>query len=304
MIKRTLYFTNPARLSTLNEQLIVKTGSMAEGREEERQIPIEDIGIIVLEHPQITITHVLIDKLLQNNTAIVTCNNKFMPAGLILPFEGNTLLSDRYKDQIEASEPLKKNLWQQTVQTKIRNQAAVLEKHGLENKSMKIWANEVTSGDTQNHEGIAARYYWDHIFSGITVAFKRHRKGEQPNNALNFTYAILRSIIARALTGSGLLPALGIHHRNKYNAYSLADDIMEPYRPFADDIILELMKKDTDITELSIPVKQRLLGIATTDVIIDRERSPLMVAAQKTTASLVKCYAGEQRKIIYPQIPG
>ncbi|MFN3939590.1 MAG: type II CRISPR-associated endonuclease Cas1, partial [Chitinophagales bacterium] len=236
MIKRTIYITSPARLSMRMNQMVVQTGSRAEGSEETREMPIEDLGILLLEHPQITLTHVLIDTLLEHNCVVITCNKKYMPAGIIVPFEGNTLLSDRYRAQIEASEPLKKNLWQQIIKTKILNQAAVLTAFDIDVQPLRTLAAEVNSGDTRNCEGVAAKYYWDHIFSSFVVTFRRERKGEEPNNALNFVYAILRSTVARSLVGSGLLPALGLHHRNKYNAYCLADDIMEPYRPFADRI--------------------------------------------------------------------
>ena len=302
MIKRTLYFTNPAKLSTINEQLVIETGNYHDGRKEVRQVPIEDIGIVILEHPQIVLTHVLIDKLLNNNVVVITCNDKHIPSGIMLPFEGNTLLQDRYKDQIECSEPLKKNLWQQTVQSKIRNQAAILEKNNIDSTKMKVWANDVLSGDTNNYEGVAAAYYFDKIFIHFITKFKRSREGDAPNNLLNYGYAIIRAVVARSIVGSGLLPALGIHHRNKYNAYCLADDIMEPYRPYVDDMVLELIKQESDISILTPALKQKLLSLPTVDVIINNERSPLMIATQTTTTSLVKCYAGEQRKLVYPQL--
>lgn len=300
MIKRTIYITSPARLSMRMNQMIVQTGSRTEGSEETREVPIEDLGILLLEHPQITLTHVLIDTLLENNCVVITCNKKFMPSGIILPFEGNTLLADRYKAQIEASEPLKKNLWQQVIKTKILNQAAVLKSFGIDEIPLRTLAAEVNSGDTRNCEGVAAKYYWDHIFRDFVVTFRRERKGEEPNNALNFTYAILRSTVARALVGSGLLPALGLHHRNKYNAYCLADDMMEPYRPYADRIILNMMRMGTDFSELSKQLKAELLGIATVDVYIGDETSPLMIATQRTSASLVQCLGGKLRKLVLP----
>jgi len=301
MIKRTLYFTNPAKLSTINDQLLVETGNPQEGRKEVRQIPIEDIGIVILEHPQIVLTHVLMDKLLSNNVVLITCNDKKMPSGIMLPFEGNTLLQVRYQDQIEASEPLKKNLWQQTIQAKIRNQAAILEKNNIDATKMKVWANDVLSGDSNNYEGVAAAYYFDKIFIHFITKFKRSREGDAPNNLLNYGYAIIRAVVARSLVASGLLPALGIHHRNKYNAYCLADDIMEPYRPFVDDLVIELIKQEVDISTLTKEIKQKLLVLPTIDVIINNERSPLLIATQTTTSGLVKCYSGEVRKMVYPQ---
>ncbi|MBK6731394.1 MAG: type II CRISPR-associated endonuclease Cas1 [Bacteroidetes bacterium] len=300
MIKRTIFITNPAKLSVKNLQLIVKTGSETEGNEVVREIPIEDIGILLLEHPQINLTHVLISTLMENNTIVITCNNKFMPSGITIPFEGNSLLTKRYKTQINASEQLKKNLWQQVIKAKILNQAGLLERYNINIQPMKIFAAEVLSGDTKNCEGAAARYYWDNIFTTMLVQFRRDRYGEDPNNALNFVYAILRSIMARAIVGSGLLPALGIHHRNKYNAYCLADDLMEPFRPFADSIVLEMIKSKTDLSELNKQLKAKLLGIATMDVNIGNERSPLIIASQKVTSSLVACFEGSSRKLELP----
>ncbi len=296
MIKKTLFFSTPAKLSTSNEQLVLETGEVREVR----KIPIEDIGIIILEHPQITLTHILIDKLLQNNVAVISCDNKHMPSGIMLPYEGNTLMQDRYKAQIEASEPLKKNLWQQTIQAKIRNQAVVLEKNGIDANKMKVWANEVTSGDGKNHEAIAAAYYFDRLFIHFITKFRRSREGDAPNNLLNYSYAIIRAVIARALVGSGLLPALGIHHRNKYNAFCLADDIMEPYRPFADEIVLEFIKSEQNISNLNKEIKQKLLSLPSIDVRMGKERNPLMIAAQTTTTSLVNCFIGNVRKLSYP----
>lgn len=302
MLKRTLFFSNPARLSTALEQLVVETGSIEEGSVEKRGVPIEDIGIIVLEHQQITITHVLLNKLFQNNVAVITCNDKHMPSGFMLPFEGHTLMQERYKLQLSASEPLKKQLWQQTVVAKIRNQAAVLEKNNIDAKKLKIWANEVLSGDGNNHEGIAAAYYFDKIFTEFIVKFRRSREGDAPNNLMNYGYAIIRATIARALTGSGLLCALGIHHRNKYNPYCLADDIMEPFRPFVDEMVLDFIKTEQDISVLTKEIKLKLLTLPTVDTKMGNEVNVLMTAANKVSAGIVKFFTGEIKKMIYPKV--
>ena len=234
MIKKTLFFGNPAYLSVKNSQLVVKRTDSDTQQEVVRTVPIEDIGVVVLEDRQITITNVALDALLQNNCAVITCDEKHMPAGMLLPLEGNTIQSERFANQIEASSPLKKQLWQQTVHAKIRNQASVLKRmSGVEVGCMLAWANDVKSGDSDNLEGRAAAYYWKNIFPSLP-GFTRDREGEMPNNLLNYGYAIVRAVVARALVASGLLPTLGIHHHNRYNAYCLADDIMEPYRPYVD----------------------------------------------------------------------
>jgi CRISPR-associated endonuclease Cas1 len=300
MIKKTLFFGNPAYLSVKNSQLVVKRTDSETQQEVVRTVPIEDIGVVVLEDRQITITNVALDALLQNNCAVITCDEKHMPAGMLLPLEGNTIQSERFANQIDASLPLKKQLWQQTVQAKIRNQASVLKRlSGVEVGCMLAWANDVKSGDSDNFEGRAAAYYWKNIFPSLP-GFTRDREGEMPNNLLNYGYAIVRAVIARALVASGLLPTLGIHHHNRYNAYCLADDIMEPYRPYVDELIINIMRSDIDYGELTPELKKQLLGLPVTEVLIGGQRSPLMVAASQTTASLCKCYSGELRKMTYP----
>ncbi|HOJ67114.1 MAG TPA: type II CRISPR-associated endonuclease Cas1, partial [Paludibacteraceae bacterium] len=263
-------------------------------------IPIEDIGVVILDHKQITITQGLIEKLLENNCALITCDSNRMPVGLMLPLAGNTTQTERFGDQINASVPLKKQLWQQTVQAKIENQAYVLDKMaGAIIKNMNAWAADVKSGDPDNYEARAAVYYWANLFPSIQ-GFSRNRDGIPPNNLLNYGYAVLRAVVARSLVASGLLPTLGIHHRNKYNAYCLADDVMEPYRPFVDRLVFEIVAENGAIDEISQPIKTKLLGIPVLDVMVNGQRSPLMVAVGQTTASLYQCFAGEVRKIKYP----
>ena len=305
MIKRTLCFTNPAYLSLKNEQLVVKIpDSMSESESVSKStttIPIEDIGVVVIDNRQITITSGVIDALLANNCALITCDGKSLPVGLMLPLCGNTTQSERFRYQIEATLPLKKQLWQQTVQTKINNQAEVLSKcTDAETACMKVWSKEVKSGDGDNLEGRAAAYYWKKLFGHIND-FNRDREGIPPNNLLNYGYAILRAVVARALVSSGMLPTLGIHHHNRYNAYCLAEDIMEPYRPYVDELVFNLVK-ERGLPEdgLSREWKVELLKIPVLDVVISEKRSPLMIAVSQTTASLYRCFCGESRKIVYP----
>lgn len=307
MIKKTLYFGNPIYLSLRNSQLVLKTpdaDKLEESfkREAERTIPIEDIGVVVLDNRRITITTGAMEALLDNNCAIITCNSTNLPVGLMLPLSGNTTQSERFRNQIDASLPLKKQLWQQTVRQKILNQATVLNKNtGAIVKNMQVWANDVKSGDPDNYEARAAAYYWRNIFPTLPN-FVRGREGEPPNNLLNYGYAILRACVARGLVGSGLLPTLGIHHHNRYNAYCLADDIMEPYRPFVDDLVINIMQQYPDYSELTLSIKAALLTIPSLDVMLDGKRSPLMIAVGQTTASLAKCFNGELRKIAYPEL--
>lgn len=304
MIKRTLYFGNPAYLSMRLKQLVIRKPDKDppdNNPDDVRTIPIEDIGVVILDHKQITVTQSLLEELLENNCAIITCSSNHLPAGLILPLYGHTLQNERFRQQINASLPLKKQLWQQTVQSKISNQASVLKyATGEEHNNMKIWAADVKSGDTGNMEARAAAYYWKTIFPE-NKDFIRDRYEGEPNNLLNYGYAILRAIVARALVSSGLLPTLGIHHHNRYNAYCLADDIMEPYRPYVDKTVLDIYSSRENL-ELTPEMKTILLSIPTMEVNINGKRSPLMVATSMTAASLAKCFNGEIRKIAYPEM--
>ena len=304
MIKRTLYFGNPAYLSLKLKQLVVKIPQKNNDDLPEddlvRTVPIEDLGVIILDNRQITVTQGLLEELLENNCAVITCDSKRMPVGLMLPLAGNSIQNERFRLQIDASLPLKKQLWQQTIEAKIRNQAAVLKYvTGEDHKNMIKWSESVKSGDTENIEARAAVYYWKTIFPD-NPQFVRGQDGEAPNGLLNYGYAILRAVVARALVGAGLMPTLGIHHHNRYNAYCLADDIMEPYRPYIDKMVSELIN-DGD-AELSSSNKVALLNIPVTDVVINDRRSPLMLAVSQTVSSLVKCFRGESRKLIYPDM--
>ena len=292
MIKRVLCFENPARLSLKLAQMVVELQDVT------RTLPIEDIGVVILDHKQITITHALIDALLANNVAIVTSNDKHLPVGLMLPLDGNTLQSERFRAQIDASEPLKKQMWQQTIVAKILGQAHVLGTQLIEHNNMLKWAKDVRSGDTENMEARAAAFYWRNMFE--KDAFIRDPQGLPPNNLLNYGYSIVRAMMARALVGAGLLPTLGIHHHSRYDAYCLADDIMEPYRPFVDMKVLAIWSKGGVTSDISSEQKRELLGITTMDVNISGHRSPMMLAIQTTAQSVQKCFSGTARKIIYP----
>ncbi|MEG0560767.1 MAG: type II CRISPR-associated endonuclease Cas1, partial [Muribaculaceae bacterium] len=277
MIKRTIYFGNPAYLSMHNAQLVVRLPEVEKNntitplfkKEAERTIPIEDIAIVMLDNKQITITQALLESLLENNCSVITCDSSHLPVGLFLPLCGHSLQSERFRVQIEASLPLKKQLWQQTVQQKIRNQATLLEQsRGIGVNNMRVWATDVKSGDSENLEARAAVYYWANIFPEIQ-SFTRGREDMPPNNLLNYGYAILRAIIARAIVCSGMLPTLGIFHHNKYNAYCLADDIMEPYRPYVDKLVIDLVKNKEDISEITKSIKIIMLSIPIIEVSIE-----------------------------------
>ena len=297
MIKQTLYFGNPAYLSLKDRQLVIRLPD----KDQSITRPIEEIGVVIIDNKQITLTSGLIEALLGNNCALITCDSSHLPVGLMLPLCGNTTQTERFRHQLSASLPLKKQLWQQTISQKIANQAQVLKEcFGVEVGNMLSWSKNVKSGDSDNLEARAAAYYWRNMFDDEDV-FIRDREGEPPNNLLNYGYAILRAIVARGLVGSGLLPTLGIHHHNRYNAYCLADDIMEPYRPYVDELVVNIRKEFDNTDFLDKEIKKRLLSIPTIEVRINNHRRPLMVAVTETTASLYKCFSGELRKIAYPE---
>lgn len=312
MIKKTLYFGNPAYLSLRMGQMVIKLPEVESAPdlpermklESEVTKPIEDIGIVILDNKRITITQGLLEALLENNCAVITCDSHSMPVGLMLPLYGNSTQNERFREQLDSSLPLRKQLWQQTIKAKIDNQAAVLSIcTGVSIKVLERLSTNVRSGDPENAEGRAAAYYWKNIFSNIPNLsdFSRDRNGMPPNNLLNYGYAILRAVVARSLVSSGMLPTLGIHHHNRYNAYCLADDIMEPYRPYVDELVYTIIREfGCEDLQLSKEIKFRLLGIPTIDVVINGKHSPLMVAVTQTTASLYKCFTGELRRIAYP----
>lgn len=293
MLKRSIYIGNPTYLKLKDHQLVIEDPQAKEIR---GTVPIEDMGFLVLDHPQITLSHPVILKLQQHNVAIISCDESHLPLGLMLPLSGHVEHSERLKYQINVSEPLRKQLWKQTIEAKIYQQKEILRKYQLSYEPMISYMNEVKSGDSTNMEGIAAQHYWKHLFDDFT----RERKGDAPNNFLNFGYAVLRSMVARALVSSGLHPTIGIFHKNKYNAYCLADDVMEPYRPYVDELVVEWMQQSGVSHEMNREAKAHLLQLATRDVTIAGLQRPLLVALSITTSSLCKCYMGQSRVITYP----
>ena len=296
MITRSIYIGNPAYLKLKDEQMFILC---PETKQTKGKVPVEDLGLLMLDHFQITISHQLIQKMMGNNVVVISCDAHHLPHGIMLPLYGHTEHSARIKDQLQASEPLKKQLWKQTVECKIENQKEVLKLLGNYYDPMEKYLSEVKSGDSSNMEGIAAQHYWKYL---ISLDFLRERFGDSPNHFFNFGYAVLRSIVARAIVETGLLPVLGIFHKNKYNAYCLADDLMEPYRPYVDLLVMQWLEKNPQTEELTKEFKAHLLQIATKDVKIEGLKRPLLIAVKTTVSSLYKCYTGEKRLIAYPEL--
>lgn len=293
MLKRTLFFSNPYYLSLKNKQLIIQSKDELSTK----TVPVEDIGFVVLDHPQISFSMKLIEFLNEHNVAVVFCDSKHMPSSMLLNLDSHSVQNELFRAQISASEPLRKNLWKQTIEAKISNQATMLEKAGHKAFELRSYAKSVKSGDVENREGLAARIYWNRLLGNN---FYRDRFGPAPNHLLNYGYILLRSAVARALSGSGLLPTLGIHHHNRYNAFALADDVMEPYRPYVDRLALHVHQEYPDELQLNKEMKASMLNLMSIDVAINGNKRPLMVALSQTTASLSRCFNGESRKISYP----
>jgi len=335
MIKRTIVISQRSYIFHKDEQLHVKLLALGIPKEEtenggrgesekveEHTVPIEDIGVMILEDHQSTITTSALNALMENNCVVIGCDSKHTPNSVMYPISGNVLHTAVLKTQLKASAPLMKQLWQQTIKAKLLNQAAVLESRGINVKPMELWAKKVRSGDAGNLEGRGAAYYWKNFFDARTFEafsklndesisltqrfkgfhFTRDPEGGGPNAALNYGYAILRAAMARAIVGSGLHPSIGLHHKNQYNPFCLADDLMEPYRPFVDLIVLQMCDEQVMEIEMTTENKKQLLSILAVDTMVDDERKPLMLGLTATTASLVRCFAGEAKKVVYPEL--
>lgn len=302
MIKQTLYFGNPTRLYIRNSQLCMVVN---EGKTDEEKIitrPIEDIGMVIIDSAQISLTSSVASMLMENGAALIVCDKRHLPSGLMLNIEGHTLQSERIRDQISVSLPLKKQLWAQTVSAKIINQSKVLEKFELDTSGyLEKLVSKIKSGDSSNIEARAASYYWKLLLESFPAKTRR-RDGDSPNELLNYGYTVVRAIAARAISSVGLHPSIGLFHKNKYNAYCLADDIMEPYRPYVDIIVMELNKSGKSLTLESKEIRKAILEIITSDVRIGEQTRPLALAMNETASSLYKCFSKISKTISYPQI--
>lgn len=293
MQKRILSIERPFHLSVRNAQLVLRDKES----EEEHQRPLEDLGVLVLENPRTTFTNAMLQEALEHNVAVVICDAQHLPSGLFMPLRRNTLMQERHEAQVKATDALKARLWQRTVEAKIVNQALLLDHRAKAGEPLHYMATQVERGDATNVEARAAKRYWELLFM---IEFSRERFGDWPNPALNYGYAILRAATARALVSAGLLPSLGIHHHNRYNPYCLADDIMEPYRPFVDAAVLEIMELGHE--ELNKEAKKTLLQVLHSDGRGGKTANVLMAELDRTAASLAKCFLGEARDIHYPSL--
>ena len=295
MLKRTLVFSSSMILTLKNQQIVI---AYKDSPEEKRTVPIEDTGIVLLENQQTSITLPLLNALVERDVQVVICDNKGMPSAMVQGMNSNNLQGETLRNQIACGEVLKKQLWKQVVEAKIKNQASLLDTIGENGNVLKPFYSNVRSGDTDNREGIAARIYFQHLFGD---SFARNRDEPGINALLNYGYSILRAATCRAIVSSGLLPAIGIYHHNRSNAYPLADDLMEPFRPFVDEVVYDLAMRGE--TELTKDVKGELISVLYADTMYEKVKRPLCVGLSMTTASMVKCLSKELNTISMPAFP-
>lgn len=312
MIAKTICISQPAYLSLAKGQLVIRLpevekADIPEGMKESLIVkrPIEDLDLLVLDNKQITITQGLLTALVENNTAVITCDNRNMPSGLLFPLVGNCIQEERYEYQIETSQARKDIAWRLVVERKVKNQAKVLELFDCENyRTLEEYCKSLKDGDRTNIEARAASVYWKSLFKDTAYPdFTRSRDGNPPNNLLNYGYAIIRALVAKALISTGLLPTLGIHHKNRYNPFCLADDMMEPYRPYVDSLVYEIVADGSEsIYEITTELKRRLLTLPSVSVIIGNRKTSILQATSQTAASLLSFLKNERNDIELPII--
>ena len=294
MIKRTVEISSgPTHLSIHNRQLVIDRV----GREP-AMVPAEDIGLLMVDHQAVTYTHSVFTVLAEMGAAVVICGDKHLPDSMFMPVASNTVQTERFGAQIAAPAPLNKRLWQKCVAAKLLNQAATLEAASGSDAGLRAMAAKVRSGDPMNLEAQGAQRYWPRLF-GRT--FRRDRNGDPPNNLLNYGYMAMRAAAARAICAAGLLPTLGIHHRNRYNAFCLADDLMEPYRPIVDSKVIELARDAVAPGVLGREEKAHLLGLFNHGVRIGERNTPVLLALHTTASSLARSFAERRAQLLFPE---
>ena len=299
MIKRTIEISQrPAHVAVRLDQLRLERGANGETDPDTPSIPCEDIGVLLVDHPSTTYTHAALTRLLEHGAAVVLCGRNHLPAGLLLPVGEHSEIVWRVNDQLALTKPRRKQLWQQIVVAKIAAQAAALAgDHADAARRLRGLARRVRSGDPDNVEATAARAYWA-AWRREIPAFRRDPDASDANALLNYGYAVMRAAVARALVAAGLLPALGLKHANRSNAFCLADDLVEPLRPLVDARTRTLWRQGA--TQLDQPTKAPLLELLTATVRVGDHTGPLMVGLHRTVASLIRCYRGQDKRLLLP----
>ena len=293
MIRRTVEIaTAGARLSIAHRQLVIERPD-----EEKRTLPCEDIGVLVVDHPQTSYTHSVFTALLEEGAAIVLCGPNHLPAGMLLSFEAHTTQTERHRAQAAASEGVKNRAWKLLISAKLRQQATVLTHYTGADAGLSAMAGRVRSGNPQNLEATGAQRYWPRLFGGN---FHRSREGPPPNDLLNYGYAVVRAATSRAVAAAGLIPTLGVHHRNRGNPFCLADDLMEPYRVYVDWRVKGMLLEPNAPPLLDRPAKAALLSLFNETVLVGGRRSPLLLALHASAASLCRMLTEGNKELLLP----
>lgn len=294
MIRKTVEIaTAGTRLSIAHRQLVIDRPEA-----EKRTLPCEDIGVLIVDHPQVSYTHSVFTTLLEEGAAVVLCGANHLPAGLMLPLDAHTTQTERHRAQVQTSEGVKNRAWQLIIAAKLRQQAAVLTHFTDDDVGLSEIARRVRSGDPDNLEAMAAQRYWPRLFG---PDFRRFRDGPPPNNLLNYGYAIVRAAVARSIAAAGLITTLGIHHRNRSNPFCLADDLMEPYRPYVDWRVKQVLTEGVVPKELDRPSKAAMLSLFNETVVVGGRRSPLLLAIQASAASLCRMLTEGGKELVLPE---
>lgn len=282
--------------------LSVRLANLAIDCGEERvktMVPLNQIAALVLSNQHVSMTNAALAGIAANGGIVVVTDSKFQPAGMLLPLDAHYAQGERFRLQVAAAQPVKKRVWQQIVRSKIVAQAAVLRCLTNNDSGLLHLASRVTSGDTGNHEAQAAQRYWPALFNN--PHFRRNREADDQNRLLNYGYAVLRALTARAICAAGLHPALGVHHHNRYDPFALASDLMEPFRPLVDEAVARIVYEQEGCVPLGKDVKRRIIEAVTGLINVDGETRTIFSVLTRTSASLAAVYAGERKKLHLPE---
>jgi CRISPR-associated protein Cas1 len=291
MAWKGLHLSQSSGLRLKNRQILI---TQEDG---EVTVSLEDLAYIVLDSNQISLTASLMSACMEAGIVIVSVNDKHMPNGLLLPFHSHHRQSEIAALQLSLSGPFKKRCWQIIVMCKIKNQSINLQLLGLNNEEIKLLFDRVTSGDAQNTEAQAARIYWKNLFKNFT----RDNDADLRNKMLNYGYAIIRSAVARSIVACGLLPTLGLHHTSITNAFNLVDDIIEPFRPFVDALVVRRLSNRKPDDELTLEDRRALSGVLFVNSSMSLETTNLLYAIEKTTDALIQAIRSKSAdKLCFP----
>jgi len=284
----------PARLSARGGLLVV-----ARPGRDEVSLPFADLAVLVVSHPQVSYTQAVLAELVASGGAFVACDKRHLPVGMLLPLDAHYVQVERFAVQAQAPLPLRKRLWREIVRAKVRAQGSVLAALHGDDRGLCALAGKVRSGDPSNIEAQASRRYWPALFAD--PAFRRSTEAEDQNRLLNYGYAVLRAIVARAIAAAGLHPSLGLHHHNRYNSFCLADDLMEPFRPAVDKAVWELMQKGGPDLALDRETKTALIQAVTGRLTVQGQSRTTFDAASIAASSLVAVIEKRAKRLVLPE---